>query len=398
MAASRDSVLVRLLPGTSLEAVKTSIQQSSKLAEKQRIVFGSSETTSLDDLAKCAAFARTLPGIRHVRLQSSAPPLADVESLRKLIAAGIDEFEISFDVDELTLQHAMENIVAEGAALTTRTTVGRSNFTHLPALVERAPALGASAVEICNTLPRDGEDDEQSQGASLSQVGPHLVAALGRAVELRIPTVVKWFPRCLLGDYEPLLDDILPEVARDASSEERESEPLHSCLFGGVCKDAPTDCFGLSHAYIREFGWEERLLRPRRTPPSVRNENESNIETRSLVQEAGPTRSDVEAVGAWLASLGLSLGDLIGGHRLANAGLGRHDAMLVFTLECDGAEFHIQVSVADPEQRAFLRTKSFNVSYFRVEPELEARAQAAARLLAQTLGVRDPGGLRLPSR
>ncbi len=391
----KTSLTAGVVSGSTLDTFRAFAQEPSRLAGKDRVVFASGETTSLDEVAECAAFARTLPGIRHVRLRTRAAHLADIDSLRRLSSAGIGEYDVAFGEDgDATVLQGMENVVSEGAVLTTRTTVGRTNFARLPALVEHAAALGASAIEICNRLPHDGEDDDSSQCASLSQIGPHLVAALARAVELGIPTVVKWFPRCLLGGYVAFLDDSLPDGLADA----RESVPLHSCLFGGVCRDAPADCFGLSHAYIREFGWEERLLKPRRTPPAGRNENESDIATRSLVQETGSKRSDVEAVGAWLESLGFKLGDLIGEHRLAKAELGRRDAMVVFTLEGDGAEFRVQVSSADPEQRAFLRTKSFNISYFRVEAGQEARAQAAARALAESLGTRDPGGLRLPSR
>lgn len=397
-----------VMPGTSLDAFRNAVAQPGRLKGISRIVFSGGEVTLSKELLAYAQFARSLPGIEHVRIQTNAVRLSDRSFLRELIAAGVDEYFVSFHAPEAVLYEriarrpnvfkaimaGLSNIASEGASLTTNTCIVDSNVGTLPAIVETVAPFSPRSMEFWNYWPR-GDEDARRQAASRVTVtrGP-LLEALAAADAKGITPVVKWFPRCLLGPSARFLDDSQPDALIDEGYWAQ--EPGYSCVYEGVCADAGRGCSGLSHAYVRQHGWEDKVLIPRRESSEPESGNAKQTETRSLVKDAGEKRSHSAAVTAWLSRFSLVPGIELQGYTLTGAGLGRGVAMLALHFKGASSSLEIRVHLRDARRSAFARTASYDLLYTRTPPALEGDAQRLTAALAAAISREDRGGQSLP--
>ena len=404
--------------GTSLEDFRRAAADPEALRGVRRIIFSGGEVTLAKDLLDYVAVARALPGVEHVRLQTNGVRLANREYLRSLRDAGVTEFFISLHAadaetcDAITQRRGsfkailagLEAAAASGAALTTNTAIVNVNHRSLPDIVELAARFGPRSVEFWNYWPRTDEEGARSMNAPVTESRGPLLAALEASVSRGIPPVVKWFPRCLLGEYAHYHDDGQPPSLIEDRYWER--EPSYGCLYEGVCLDAPARpggstagaCVGLSDSYVFEHGWEERVLVPRRGARS--GGAEPGFVARSLVADAGPRRTEQAALAALLAPLGLQIGAQVAGWSLSGAARSRGPegsaVALTFAPERGEGRVVVRLHDRDPERRCPVRTRSFDVAY-RLEggPPAEAAAGLLRTVIAQ-IQERDPGGLRLP--
>src|SRR5690606_762174 len=190
------------------------------------------------------------------------------------------------------------------------------------------------SMEFWNYWPRADESADRQMSARVGEVRPHLIDAIERAIRAGFAPVVKWFPRCLLGPYAQFLDDSQPPAL--IADEYWAREPAYSCLYEGVCADAGSACSGLSHPYIYQHGWEERLLRPRRVEDRREGQNGTRVETRSLIKDGADKKSHAAVIADWLAQHGLEIGSRYAGFTLTEVRLGRGVAMLSLVFERDG--------------------------------------------------------------
>lgn len=399
---------LNVLPGTPLEQFKEAARDASRMKGVSRIIFSGGEVTLSKALPEYAAFARSLPGIEHVRIQTNATRLADRATLKALLAAGIDEYFVSFHAPEASLYDALvqrpgsfksilaglENIVAEGGSLSTNTAIVEPNHRHLAEIVRRIAPFKPRSMEFWNYWPRADEEAERRLAVRVTDARPHLLEALGAAVEHGIPPVVKWFPRCLLGPWARVLDDAQPPAL--IADEYWAREPAYSCIYEGVCADAGSACSGLSHSYIHQHGWEDTVLAPRREERPARQPNAERVETRSLVKDAGEKRTHAASVASWLSTFELAPGMELEGFTLTGAALGRGVALLALVFERDGARLEVRLQPRDPRRPVFARTKSFDVVYARATPALEPDAQRLAAAVARRVNAHDDGHRSLP--
>jgi pyruvate-formate lyase-activating enzyme len=402
---------LNVMPGTSLAEFKRAMADPARLAGVSRIVFSGGEVTLSKELPAYAAFARSLPGIRHVRVQTNATRLGDRALLQTLINAGIDEFFVSFHAPDAALyerlvqrEHSFDKILAglaaiaeSSAELSTNTAIVEPNHDRLEAIVERLLPYHPASIEFWNYWPRGDEDARRQIAARVSDVRPHLLRALHRALQAGIAPTVKWFPRCLLGPYARYLDDAQPAALIDDAYWAR--EPAYSCIYEGICADAGSACAGLSHSYINQHGWEEDQLSPRKapvisTPPGTTNA--ARVVTRSLVKDAGDKRSHAAAIAAWLAQYALAPGAELAGFRLRGAAIGRGIAALALQFERGGDTLEVRVGPRDPRRPAFARTASYDLIYARATPALEADARRVTEAVARSIAAHDRGGQGLP--
>ena len=399
--------VLTVLPGTSLEEFRAAAT-GARLEGVSRIIFSGGEVTLSKELPAYAELARSLPGIEHVRIQTNATRLAKGDYLRSLLDAGIDEYFVSFHAPDAPLydrlvdrdgsferiMEGMANVVALGGALSTNTAIVAANHDRLSEIVERVAPLGPRSMEMWNYWPRADADAERAMAAPVGAVQPHLLAALAEARDRAIPTVVKWFPKCLLGEFASHLDDAQPPALID--DEYWTEEPAYSCLYEGVCVDAGRDCSGLSHSYVRQHGWEERRLRPFRASDGHEGPNAARVETRSLVKDARDKRSHAAAIAEWLALHELAEGATFAGFELRAAMVGRGVAVLILRFGRAEDEVEIRVHARDERRAAFARTASFNVVYARTPEAMEREVQALAAAFCEHLDRHDPGGRGVP--
>lgn len=404
--------VLNVMPGTSLATFKKTVAEDpTRLAGISRIVFSGGEVTLSKELPAYAAFARSLPGIRHVRVQTNATRLGDRRLLRTLIDSGIDEFFVSFHAPDAALydrlvqrERSFDNILAgleaiasSGAELSTNTAIVEPNHDRLEQIVERLLPYRPRSLEFWNYWPRGDEDARRQIAARVGDVRPHLLAALRLALRAGVAPTVKWFPRCLLGPYARYLDDAQPTALIDDAYWAR--EPAYSCIYEGICADAGSACAGLSHSYIEQHGWEEQQLSPRRaptisTPPET--SNATRTVTRSLVKDAGDKRSHAAAIAGWLAQFELAPGAELAGFRLRGAALGRGIAALALQFEQGGDTLEVRIGPRDPRRPAFARTASYDLVYARATPALEPDARKVTEALARIIAAHDRGGRGLP--
>lgn len=401
--------VLTVLPGTSLDEFRQAVERNrGALDGVSRIIFSGGEVTLSKELPAYAAYARSLPGIEHVRIQTNATRLAKRDYLRSLIDVGIDEYFVSFHAPDAELYTriaqrerafdeiiaGIENIAAEGASLTTNTAIVEDNYRRLGEIVDRIAPFHPRSMEFWNYWPRADEWAKRQMSARIGDVRPHLVDALERSIRAGFPPVVKWFPRCLLGSYALFLDDSQPPAL--ISDEYWTREPAYSCLYEGVCADAGKSCSGLSHPYIYQHGWEERLLQPRRVEDRREGSNATKVETRSLVKDGADKSTHAAAIAGWLAEFGLTIDQTYAGFTFSKAELGRGVAMLALFFVRGDDEIELRLDPRDERRPAFARTSSYNLVYRKVAPTLEPDAQQLAGVITRIVADKDPGGRGIP--
>ena len=200
--------------------------------------------------------------------------------------------------------------------------------------------------------------------APLEQLIPAVRAALAACRERGIEGRAQRLPRCLLErDAEALIDHRDPAKARDSS-----------CLFEAHC-DQSERCPGLAHEHVARFGWEEKRLRP--TP-----------RTRPWQEPAPKPFAHAD----WLALLGS------GTEHVERVELDRV-VFRYFMRMPGGARTVVELRSRDEQAPAFARSRSFNITYTRVEGRIEPRAIARfIEPIAAAIIARDDGTLSLDPR
>jgi hypothetical protein len=107
-----------------------------------------------------------------------------------------------------------------------------------------------------------------------------------------------------------------------------------------------------------------------------------------------PGTPSPHALTAFLASVGIEPGAILGVFRLAQARFGGR--VIVLTFQYGEHSIAMHVSALDTSVPAFGRTASFNVAYAKVAPSLERVAGQVASSLARRIREHDRGGMRLP--
>lgn len=391
-------------PGTSLAEFEAIASDPARLEGVSRIILTGGEVTLSPQLLDYVRLARSIPGIEHVRLQTNAVRLNRKDVLAALLDAGVDELFVSVHghdeatCDALTRRRGsfraivagLETIASSSAALFTNTAIVGPNHQHLHELVELVRPFGPRSMEFWNYWPRADEEGGRALAARVEDVRAPLLRALRACVDAQIPPVVKWFPRCLLEEMSWCQDDGQPPAA--IADDYFDRAPEYGCLYRGVCADGEV-CSGLSHPYIRRFGWEQQLVSPRRTRSPGTERGDVG---RSLTQSpTTSTQRSVDAV-AWLASLGITRERELAGHRLVAASPSSDGREIAVRLDRGGDVVEARVRVRDPSRRAFARTRSFDVLTFPPSPGREAVMREVTLAFARALAAGDPGGRALP--
>lgn len=359
------------------------------LSRVRRITLSGGEATLERDLADYVRFARSIPGIEHVRLQTNASRLGEGDLLARLIDAGVDEYFVSLHAadaatcDALTrvegsfeaILQGIDAIVAAGATLITNTCMVEANHRQLAELVALVAPRRPAAMEFWNLWPRVKHDADRALLVDVARLGPELARALDACVAQGIRPTVKWFPRCLMGPHARFHDDSQPLVLVEQTY--WDSAPEFACLYRAVCEEGVRGaCNGLTHAYVHRYGWEEELLRPLRVAPT---------------RAAQPRRADAASSPARPApaygALGIVVGLELGGWTVRAL-----DALpqgMRVQLQRGNARLTARLEPRDDARPCYLRTRGLNLSYERVPKDVEAAVEAPLRALARWIEARE---------
>ena len=390
--------------GVPLERFAAIVQDNLHSHKYDRVVFTGGEVTLEKSLFDFVRLARDSGAFQHVRLQTNGRKLADPAFTARLVEAGVDEFFVSLHGDTAALHDAitqrpgsydelirgLENLAAQPVRRITNTVVHRTNMHAIARIVDVAHVHGVAEMEFWNYLPMEDHDDEQNLIAPLAGAMTSLREALDRCAALGLHAITKYVPRCLLGRHGGSLDNSQPDTIIVESF--WNEFPRFACLYEAECEHSE-ECLGLSHDYVRKFGWEEGTLvpEPRQRPWVPRQHGAEGRPDATAEEEAGGA-SGHPAWEALLADLPKEVG------RLVRVQLNRNQAR--FTLAfADDASLELVLTARDDAAPAFERTTSFNIFYSeakgRSDPgTLENLLREACRRIA----ARDDGSLSLDSR
>jgi cyclic pyranopterin phosphate synthase len=391
--------------GVPFERFASIVEESLRSRKYDRVIFTGGEVTLEKSLLQFVTHARTSGAFRHVRLQTNGRKLADADYTRSLVDAGIDEFFVSLHGDTAALHDAItqrpgsfdeliagfENLARHAVRRMTNTVVHRTNMHAFEGIVGIAHAHGVSEMEFWNYLPMEDHNDELNLIAPLGDAMPSLRRALARCDALGLRSVTKYVPRCMLGEHGTTLDNSQPDtiIVETFWNE----FPRFACLYEAECEHSD-ECLGLSHDYIRKFGWEESTLAPvTRTRPWT--PRILGVEGRAD-ETASESASAVQGHPAWealLEGLPASVG------RLVRVQLNRNQARYTLALARGGATVELVLAARDDETRALARTSSFNVFYTQLAGSYDrADMERLIREACRRIAARDDGSLSLDSR
>jgi len=370
-----------------------------------RVIFTGGEVTLEKSLLQFVTHARTSGAFRHVRLQTNGRKLADPAFTEELVDAGIDEFFVSLHGDTAALHdritqrpgsfdelvRGLENLARHPVRRITNTVVHRANIGAFEGIVDVAHARGVSEMEFWNYLPMEDHADERDLIAPLAAAMPSLRRALERCAARGIRSVTKYVPRCMLGVHGATLDNSQPDTIIVESF--WNEFPRFACLYEALCEHSD-ECLGLSHDYVRKFGWEERTLVPiPRTRPWTPRAHDVEGRPDETPDESGGGSRGHRAWEALLDGLPADVG------RLVHVRLNRNQARYTLALARGGATVELVLVARQDAVRALARTASFNAFYTQMTGTYErADMERLLRDACERIAANDDGSLSLDSR
>ncbi len=370
-----------------------------------RVIFTGGEVTLEKSLFEFVRYARESGSFRHVRLQTNGRKLADAEFTRSLVDAGIDEFFVSLHGDTAALHDAItqrpgsfdeliggfENLATHPVRRITNTVVHRTNIGAFEGIVGVAHTHGVSEMEFWNYLPMEDHDDHHNLIAPLEAAMPTLRLALERCAALGIRSVTKYVPQCMLGTHGATLDNSQPDtiIVETFWNE----FPRFACLYEAVCEHSD-ECLGLSHDYVRKFGWMEDTLAPApRTHAWAPRTKGVEGRPDEKPEESSSASHGHPAWEALLAGLPAEVG------RLVRVQLNRNQARYTLALAGGDATVELVLAARDESTPALARTASFNVFYTKVNGSYEKAAmERLIRDACERIVAGDDGSLSLDHR
>lgn len=395
--------------GVPFEKFKEAVDDNGSSPRYRRCTFTGGEITLEKQLFRYLDYAREHGGFEHIRLQTNGRLLANMEYARRLVEAGVDEFFVSLhgatpELQDRTAQRpgsfaeawqGLLNLKELGVVIMTNTVLTTLNADTLSDIVELVAPLRPARMEFWNYLTMEDFDDTRGLTIPMNVLGPALRSALDRADVHGVPCAVKYVPQCLMGTHGDKLDNTQPDVV--IVEEFYEIYPEFSCLWEAKCEHSET-CLGLTHDYVRKYGWEGSLLKPvpRTRPWAERHEGPA-------INSDDPT-SDGDAPAThhpeWLALVA-------GVEENKSASL---ESLLLDRRHCTfrfvtpgGSRVDLQLTRRNMDRDALLRSKSFNIGYRNMDlvaGDADAKAALTEIVKAATRAVcaNDVGEMKLDER
>ncbi len=268
------SGLKRKLPAIGLDLYKRSLLDIVKNGRYENLILSGAEVTTFDELDQYAQFARSLGWFKKIQIQTNGRKLRDRKYLQHLIDCGVNEFFVSVhgleEVHDATtrtpgaFQETMEglqNLEGFNVQVITNTVLTRANLHQVAPLLARLSGGRITEIHLWNFFPMERTDsrDLVVSMRDFAKLLPELLSiarAAGKAL------VLKSFPECLSLGEPGFFDSLFPVTLLPEKFWTEFSEcGFGRCIHRNRCRSR--ECWGLSSAYIRKYGDERNLLRPR---------------------------------------------------------------------------------------------------------------------------------------
>lgn len=257
------------------EAYKKILTENSQTEKYTSLILSGAEVTINNDLIKFVEYARDMNFFENIRIQTNGRRLSDIHYCKKLIAAGINEFFISFyghdqeTHESLTrtknsyheTMEGIKNLNDLNATVITNTVITRPNCESLPKILDTLSAFNnIKHIEFWNYWPMSKEHAYDLLESN-KKIQKYLSEAIRRGEEKGISVTVRGFPECLLNGYEKHLDNVMPKVIiEDLFTEQFLQNAEGQCQFRQICSSK--QCKGITSAYIKKFGADEGIYNP----------------------------------------------------------------------------------------------------------------------------------------
>lgn len=390
--------------GVPFEKFKQAVDDNRDRPRYRRVTFTGGEVTLERRLFEYIDYARDHGGFEHIRLQTNGRLLANMEFAQTLVNAGVDEYFVSLHGHDAETQDyisqrpgsfdeaiaGLENLQKLGVCIMTNTVLTTLNVKVLADIVDTVRRFEPARMEFWNYLPMEDFEDERNLVTPMQELGPAMRKALGRAASYGIATAVKYVPQCLLGEHADSMDNTQPDVV--IVEDFYEVYPQFGCLWEAKCEHSDT-CLGLHHPYISKFGWEKELLVPTpRTTPWKEPEYGMVVASDEPAGRAPAPRNHPE----WYALVdGVAEAN---GARLAELLVDRRHCIYRFQLVDSDSSVDVVLTARAEQQRALLRSASFNVHYRNVEGDDRDGLTRIIRAAAHAVAERDRGDMLLDER
>lgn len=237
------------------------------------LILSGAEITTFNHIEQYVRFAASFRWFRKIQIQTNGRRLADAEYVKKLVDAGVNELFISVhgpeDIhDAITgvpgsyssTMKGICNIAEFPVNIITNTVLTRTNLGSLISFFAHLGSLPVHEMHLWNFFPMAASDqrDLLVSMPELLSLLPEIKSAIAPSSK---PLVLKGFPECLSPGEPCYIDSDFPlNLIQDDFWDEFSKNGFGTCAHKNVC--SAERCWGLSSAYVKKYGDENRLLSP----------------------------------------------------------------------------------------------------------------------------------------
>jgi MoaA/NifB/PqqE/SkfB family radical SAM enzyme len=263
------------LPPIGLDRFRAVTAEVVRRRKHDGLILSGGEVTTFDELTRYVRFAASFGWFRKIQIQTNGRRLKERDYVAEQVESGVNEFFVS--IQGLEQSHeattcvpgsfaetiaGLRNLANHKVNVISNTVLTKGNLGDITPLFALLAGECVSEMQLWNFFPMGATDPAATivDLHSLYDLMPGLAAIAVRAGK---PVVLKSFPQCLAAGPPLFLDSLFPVTALP----DRFWQQFRECGFGqcfhrgtGQCKS--WQCWGLSSAYLRQYGDERQILRP----------------------------------------------------------------------------------------------------------------------------------------
>jgi MiaB/RimO family radical SAM methylthiotransferase/LynF/TruF/PatF family peptide O-prenyltransferase len=242
----------------------------------KRIILSGAEISLNSQLNEMAEYCRK-KGFEKIQIQTNGIKLKDKEYCLDLINAGVNEFLITLLADSSAVHDQLTNILgsfektikgirnlaSENVTIAINIVITKQNYKLLEKIVKLAVSIGGiDQIHFWNYWPMS-KDDKEDHLVSVVNQKKYLIDSINLCDNQGILPIVRYYPACLISEKTQNISNCLAETLIDKTYWNEFKENEFNCIYSENCEYyLQKKCKGFPLAYIKKFGWEEKIIKP----------------------------------------------------------------------------------------------------------------------------------------